>query len=77
MLNMISRLMKNIGSCCHLPEIPLADKDEFEGYNVERLVRVFNLHVENAASYRADWKALLKNNLILFRKNKVIVIRIY
>lgn len=48
----------------HLPEILLANKGEFEGYNVERLVRAFNLHVENAASYRADWKGIVEKHLI-------------
>lgn len=44
----------------HLPEILLADKGEFEGYNVDRLVKAFNLHVENTASYRADWKGIVE-----------------
>lgn len=46
--------------CNHLPEILLADKGEFEGYNVDRLVNAFNLHVENTASYRADWKGIVE-----------------
>ncbi|HDR7257778.1 TPA: DDE-type integrase/transposase/recombinase [Bacillus paranthracis] len=54
--------------CCHLPEILLADKGEFEGYNVERLVRAFNLHVENAASYRADWKGIVEKQFDLIQK---------
>lgn len=54
--------------CCHLPEISLADKGEFEGYNVERLVRAFNLHVENAASYRADWKGIVEKQFDLIQK---------
>ncbi|MFK9095166.1 Mu transposase C-terminal domain-containing protein [Bacillus salipaludis] len=52
----------------HLPEILLADKGEFEGYNVERLVRAFNLHVENAASYRADWKGIVEKQFDLIQK---------
>ncbi|BAK14696.1 transposase [Solibacillus silvestris StLB046] len=46
--------------CNHLPEILLADKGEFEGYNVDRLVKAFNLHVENTASFRADWKGIVE-----------------
>lgn len=46
--------------CEHLPEILLADRGEFEGYNVERLISAFNLHVENAASYRADLKGIVE-----------------
>lgn len=52
----------------HLPEILLADKGEFEGYNIERLVRAFNLHVENAASYRADWKGIVEKQFDLIQK---------
>lgn len=52
----------------HLPEILLADKGEFEGYNVERLVKAFNLHVENAASYRADWKGIVEKQFDLIQK---------
>ncbi|MCI0766430.1 Mu transposase C-terminal domain-containing protein [Bacillus sp. TL12] len=54
--------------CCHLPEILLADKGELEGYNVERLVKAFNLHVENAASYRADWKGIVEKQFDLIQK---------
>ena len=53
---------------CHLPEILLADKGEFERYNVERLVKAFNLHVENAASYRADWKGIVEKQFDLSQK---------
>lgn len=52
----------------HLPEILLTDKGEFEGYNVERLVKAFNLHVENAASYRADWKGIVEKQFDLIQK---------
>lgn len=52
----------------HLPDILLADKGEFEGYNIERLVRAFNLHVENAASYRADWKGIVEKHFDLIQK---------
>ncbi|WP_342574414.1 DNA-binding protein [Solibacillus sp. FSL K6-1781] len=51
-----------------LPEILLADKGEFEGYNVERLIKAFNLHVENAASYRADWKGIVEKQFDLVQR---------
>lgn len=54
--------------CRYLPEILLADKGEFEGYNVERLIKAFNLHVENAASYRADWKGIVEKHFDLIQK---------
>ncbi|MFF3102615.1 Mu transposase C-terminal domain-containing protein [Viridibacillus arvi] len=44
----------------HLPQLLLADRGEFEGYNAERLVNIFNLHVENAAPFRADWKGIVE-----------------
>ncbi|MED4534175.1 Mu transposase C-terminal domain-containing protein [Metabacillus fastidiosus] len=46
--------------CEHLPSVLLADRGEFEGYNVDRLIDAFNLHVENAAPYRADWKGIVE-----------------
>lgn len=46
--------------CEHLPEILLADRGELEGYNIERLIDAFNLYVENAAPYRADWKGIVE-----------------
>lgn len=52
----------------HLPEILLADRGEFEGYNVDRLVDSFNLHVENAAPYRADWKGIVEKHFDLIQK---------
>ncbi|MBT2639378.1 Mu transposase C-terminal domain-containing protein [Bacillus sp. ISL-39] len=44
----------------HLPDMLLADRGEFEGYNADRLINAFNLHVENAAPYRADWKGIVE-----------------
>ncbi|KMY33992.1 DNA-binding protein [Lysinibacillus xylanilyticus] len=52
----------------HLPEILLADRGEFEGFNVDRLVDAFNLHVENAAPYRADWKGIVEKHFDLIQK---------
>jgi hypothetical protein len=44
----------------HLPQIMLADRGEFEGYNSERLNHAFNLEIENAAPFRADWKGIVE-----------------
>jgi len=52
----------------YLPEILLADRGEFEGFNVDRLVDAFNLHVENAAPYRADWKGIVEKHFDLIQK---------
>lgn len=46
--------------CEHLPQKLLADRGEFEGYNVERLSNAFNLDTENTAPYRPDWKGIVE-----------------
>ncbi|GLB62090.1 Mu transposase C-terminal domain-containing protein [Cytobacillus sp. NCCP-133] len=51
---------KEAWPCEHLPDVLLADRGEFEGFNVERLITAFNLHVENTAPYRADWKGIVE-----------------
>lgn len=61
-------ISKDEWPCEHLPEILLADRGEFEGYNVERLIEAFNLHVENAAPYRADWKGIVEKQFDLIQK---------
>lgn len=45
----------------------LADRGEFEGYNVERLNNAFNLQVENAAPYRPDWKGIVEKYFSVFQ----------
>jgi hypothetical protein len=54
------QISKDMWPCEHLPEVLLADRGELEGYNVERLIAAFNLHVENAPPYRADWKGIVE-----------------
>lgn len=51
---------KEAWPCEHLPEILLGDRGELEGYQPERLVNAFNLHLENAGPYRADWKGIVE-----------------
>jgi hypothetical protein len=53
-------ITKDQWPCEYLPSVLLADRGEFEGYNVERLISAFNLHVENAAPYRPDWKGIVE-----------------
>ncbi len=60
-------ISKDDWPCEHLPEILLADRGEFEGFNVERLIEAFNLHVENAAPYRADWKGVVEKHFDLIQ----------
>lgn len=52
----------------HLPNVLLADRGEFEGYNVNRLIEAFNMEVENAAPYRADWKGVVEKHFDLIQK---------
>jgi hypothetical protein len=54
------QITKSAWPCEHLPEILLGDRGELEGYQPERLVEAFNLHLENAAPYRADWKGIVE-----------------
>jgi transposase InsO family protein len=49
-------------SSSHLPEMILADRGEFEGYNADNLVNALNVRVSNTPPYRADWKAIVERN---------------
>jgi putative transposase len=51
--------------CYHLPEMILADRGEFEGYNADNLVNALNIRVSNTPPYRADWKAIVERNFRL------------
>jgi hypothetical protein len=44
----------------HLPDVLLGDRGELEGMNADHLVAAFNIQVENAAPYRADWKGIVE-----------------
>lgn len=46
--------------CEHLPECILADRGEFEGYNVENLVNNLGINVENTPPYRGDLKGIVE-----------------
>lgn len=45
-----------------LPEKILADRGEFEGYNVENLINNLNIIIENTPPYRGDLKAIVERN---------------
>lgn len=60
-------ITKDQWPCEHLPKSLLADRGEFEGYNVERLVNAFNLDPENAAPYRPDWKGIVEKYFDIFQ----------
>ena len=49
-------------SCNQIPDAILADKGEFAGRKVETLIPNLHVRIENAASYRADWKGLVERH---------------
>jgi hypothetical protein len=51
--------------CRHLPAILLGDRGEIEGRTIETLINNFNVTVENAAAYRADWKGIVEQRFRL------------
>lgn len=51
--------------CHHLPAIILGDRGEIEGRMIETLINNFNVTVENAAAYRADWKGIVEQRFRL------------
>lgn len=54
---------------CHfLPEAILADRGEFIGYNASNLVCAFGMVVHNAASGRADWKAIVERQFGILKE---------
>jgi len=55
----------------HLPEMILADRGEFEGYNADNVVNALNIRISNTPPYRADWKAIVERNFRL-SNDKVI-----
>jgi hypothetical protein len=53
---------------CHaLPEVLLSDRGETAGKAIETLIRTFNVHVETAAPYRADWKGIVEQEFRLLQ----------
>lgn len=51
---------------CHfLPGTLLGDRGEIESAKIENLINNFNVTVENAAAYRADWKGIVEQRFNL------------
>ncbi|MEC4987111.1 MAG: DDE-type integrase/transposase/recombinase [Oscillatoria sp. PMC 1068.18] len=48
--------------CYHIPECILGDRGELVGMTVETIIPNLFIRVENAASYRADWKGLVERH---------------
>lgn len=51
--------------CHHLPANILGDKGELEATTIETLMNNFHVDIENAASYRADWKGIVEQRFKL------------
>lgn len=51
--------------CHHLPATILGDRGEIESRYIETLQNNFNVTVENAAAYRADWKGIVEQRFRL------------
>jgi hypothetical protein len=51
--------------CRHLPAAILGDRGEIEGRMIETLINNFNVTVESAAAYRADWKGIVEQRFRL------------
>jgi putative transposase len=47
---------------CGLPKGLLADRGEFEGYDADRLVGAFGMHVHNTGPFRPDWKGYVERH---------------
>ena len=44
----------------HVPAILLGDRGEIESAKIDQVLASFNIAVENAAAYRADWKGVVE-----------------
>jgi hypothetical protein len=51
--------------CHHLPSTILGDKGEIEANIINTLMNNFNVIVENASAYRADWKGIVEQRFKL------------
>jgi hypothetical protein len=51
--------------CAILPDAILGDRGEWEGKTVGNLSAAFGVTIENAASYRADWKGVVERKFRL------------
>lgn len=61
-------IAKELWPVQHLPDVLLGDRGELEGMNADHLVAAFNIQVENAAPYRADWKGIVEKQFDTIQK---------
>lgn len=53
---------ESIWPCRHLPETIIADRGEFEGYNVQNIINNLNIRIENTPPYRGDLKGIVERH---------------
>lgn len=53
--------------CHHIPAIIEGDRGELEGNGVAGILRRFQISVENAAAFRADWKGIVEQRFKLIQ----------
>ncbi|SMC18172.1 Mu transposase, C-terminal [Andreprevotia lacus DSM 23236] len=51
--------------CHYLPETLLGDRGEIASRYIDNLANSFNIDIENASSYRADWKGIVEQRFKL------------
>lgn len=51
----------------HVPAIVLGDRGEIESARIDQVLASFNIAVENAAAYRADWKGIVERRFGLIQ----------
>lgn len=54
--------------CRHLPSTLLGDRGEIESRYIDELANCFNVNIETAAPYRADWKGVVEQRFRLLPK---------
>lgn len=58
-------------SCNQIPDAILGDRGELAGMSVETLIPNLHVRIENAASYRADWKGLVERHFRIINEGYV------
>jgi hypothetical protein len=58
--------------CCNqMPDAILGDRGELAGMKVETLIPNLHIRIENAASYRADWKGLVERRFRIINEGYI------
>jgi len=55
--------------CRHIPAAILGDRGEMESAQVDHVLERFQIGIENAAPYRADWKGIVEQRFRILQEN--------